>query len=342
MPSMDASCSRNTTLLWAAERLAPLRLQIERRPAQHRLSKTSTFVVCHNNPKKGLPASTTSWTPFRWELKPKYDSKFVTVGKYRAHYLAAGTTGNKDILILASQVVVARSYRSTLNALSRKHRVICVELPGCGRSDSVQSPFTHQQSAEWLTQFMKQLDIQSAVVIGHSCSGPPAIALAASHSDRVSHLVLMSSIGGHAPRALAKVVVGRVHDALLELQYSIPGVFHGLYNVPFQPGNFWYWVRMSSTLDITSEAAAVRVPTLLCWGKHDHTCRLPAGRRFAEVMPTSQLYISEQGSHNWLIQRPEEFAEVVSTFIDGTEASGRTENVREQALQGTMLPPELG
>lgn len=194
LPSVSASCVRKTKLFWAAE---PLRLKIERptRSAQHRLSRTHTLVVCHNNPRKGLLASTTSWTPFSWELKPKYDSKFVTVGKYRAHYLAAGTTGNKDILILASQVVVARSYRSTLNALSRKHRVICVELPGCGRSDSVQLPFTHQQSAEWLTQFMEQLDIQSAVVIGHSCSGPPAIALAASYSERVSHLVLMSSIG---------------------------------------------------------------------------------------------------------------------------------------------------
>lgn len=120
------------------------------------------------------------------------------------------------------------------------------------------------------------------------------------------------------------MVVGRVHDGLLELQYSIPGVFHGLYNVLFQARNFWYWVKLSSTLDSTPEAATVHVPTLLCWGKHDHTCRLPAGRRFAEVMPMSQLYISEHGSHNWLIQRPEEFADAVSAFIASTEASAKT------------------
>lgn len=120
------------------------------------------------------------------------------------------------------------------------------------------------------------------------------------------------------------MIVGRVHDGLLEFQYSIPGIFHGLYNVLFQAQNFWYWVRMSSTLDITPEAADVQVPTLLSWGKHDHTCPLPAARRFAEVMPASQLYVSERGLHNWLIERPEEFADAVSKFIASTQPTART------------------
>lgn len=119
------------------------------------------------------------------------------------------------------------------------------------------------------------------------------------------------------------MVVGRVHDGLLELQYSIPGVFHGLYNVLFQAKNFWYWVLLSSTLDITPEAGNVHVPTLLSWGKHDHTCPLPAARRFAEVMPESQLYVSERGLHNWLIERPEEFADAVSNFIASTDSTAR-------------------
>lgn len=99
---------------------------------------------------------------------------------------------------------------------------------------------------------------------------------------------------------------------------------------------------MSSTLDTTTEAATVSVPTLLCWGKHDHTCRLPAAHKYAEVMPTSQLYISEHGCHNWLIQRPEEFALAVSTFIADTEASAKTAGSCEQPLQGAPSQTELG
>lgn len=120
------------------------------------------------------------------------------------------------------------------------------------------------------------------------------------------------------------MVVGRVHDGLFELQYSIPGIFHGLYNVLFHAQNFWYWVQMSSTLDTTPEAANVHVPALLGWGKHDHTCPLPAAQRYAEVMPMSQLYMSEHGLHNWLITRPEEFADAVSSFIASTDDHAKT------------------
>ena len=175
----------------------PLGLQFSRlalSKTRRRFFRASKFAVCQNSPGKAVPASTTSWTPFSWELSPKYDSNFTKVGKYRAHYLAAGS-GKTVILILASQVVSARSYRSTLNALSQTCRVICLELPGCGRSDGVKSPFTQQQSADWLTQFMKQLDIESVVVVGHSCSGASAIALAEAHPKFVSHLVLVGSIG---------------------------------------------------------------------------------------------------------------------------------------------------
>ncbi len=144
--------------------------------------------------KAKLPQSTSSWTPFGWELNKKFESKYATVGKYTAHYLKAGQ-GKTVILMIASQVVLARSYRSTVNAMSREHTVLCLELPGCGRSDSVKQPFTHQQYADWIVQFLIYMDITKAIVIGHSCSTAPAVALAKSHSSFVSHLILVSAIG---------------------------------------------------------------------------------------------------------------------------------------------------
>ena len=144
-----------------------------------------------------LPESTSSWTPFGWELCPKIASKFAVVDNYTAHYLVAGE-GPTALVLLASQVVLARSYRSTVNALAREHTVYCVELPGCGRSDSLRRPFDHQQYAEWIVKFLEHLNISNAVIIGHSCSAAPAITLAALYPQYVSHLVLVSAIGKHA------------------------------------------------------------------------------------------------------------------------------------------------
>ena len=162
-----------------------------RKQHTHRRSGRAAVLVIS---KAKLPQSTSSWTPFGWELNKKCDSKYATVGEYTAHYLKAGQ-GKTVILMIASQVVLARSYRSTVNAMSREHTVLCLELPGCGRSDSVKQPFTHQQYADWIVQFLIYMDITKAIVIGHSCSTAPAIALAESHSSFVSHLILVSAIG---------------------------------------------------------------------------------------------------------------------------------------------------
>lgn len=144
--------------------------------------------------KAKSPTSISSWSPFGWEAKRKFASKYTKVGEYTAHYLEAGQ-GKTVILMVASQVVLARSYRSTINAMSRDHTVMCLELPGCGRSDSTKHAFTHQQYADWIVQFLQHMNIAKAVVIGHSCSTAPAIALANTHADIVSHLVLVSAIG---------------------------------------------------------------------------------------------------------------------------------------------------
>lgn len=169
-------------------RVSPCLLRKQR--TQRRSGRAAVLVIS----KAKWPQSTSSWTPFGWELNKKFESKYATVGEYTAHYLKAGQ-GKSVILMIASQVVLARSYRSTVNAMSREHTVLCLELPGCGRSDSVKQPFTHQQYADWIVQFLIYMDITKAIVIGHSCSTAPAIALAEFHSSFVSHLILVSAIG---------------------------------------------------------------------------------------------------------------------------------------------------
>lgn len=91
-------------------------------------------------------------------------------------------------------VVLARSYRATLDALARDHTVFCLELPGCGRSDCVQKPFSSEQYADWTVSCLEQMGIAEAVIIGHLCSTAPALALAELRPDLMSHLVLVSVI----------------------------------------------------------------------------------------------------------------------------------------------------
>lgn len=133
--------------------------------------------------------------PLGWRLKCA--SLYVEVDGYKAHYLKAGK--GRVVLLLSSQVIIARSYKSTLSALAKDFCVLCLELPGCGFSDSVTIPLTHTEYAQWVTKFLKTVGVDSAIVIGHSDSSAPAIALASAHPETVSNLVLISAIGKSQP-----------------------------------------------------------------------------------------------------------------------------------------------
>ena len=135
--------------------------------------------------------------PLAWKLK--HASLYVEVDGLRAHYLKAGK--GQVVLLLSSQVIIARSYKSTISALAKDFSVLCLELPGCGFSDSVITPLTHTEYAQWITHFLKKVGVDKAIVIGHSDSSAPAIALASRYPEVVSHLVLTSAIGEMSVRA---------------------------------------------------------------------------------------------------------------------------------------------
>lgn len=116
-------------------------------------------------------------------------------------------------------------------------------------------------------------------------------------------------------------MLGRLRGALLEVQFSIPGAFHGLYNILFQANSFWFWIGMTTSLDMIPTAARVKVPTLLGWGRHDYTCPMAAGSKYNRAISRSLMYVSEHGSHNWLIQNPEEFVASVTSFIGEQESA---------------------
>jgi pimeloyl-ACP methyl ester carboxylesterase len=67
-------------------------------------------------------------------------------------------------------------------------------------------------------------------------------------------------------------------------------------------------------VDVRADVARVSIPTLVAWGERDHTLPPRCAAEFARILPVTRVYLSRRGSHNWLIQRPDEFAAAVGEF----------------------------
>jgi pimeloyl-ACP methyl ester carboxylesterase len=234
----------------------------------------------------------------------------VEVDGYTAHCHVAGE--GEDLVLLASPLVRARTYRPLLWRLARDFRVTVVELPGSGRASEVPRPWTVPEYAAWTAELLPRLAARPWLV-GHSDSGAIALLVAAWCPARVRGLVLAGSVGARRKRSVPRVVTARLFDGLLEPGLDVRAGWHFLSNVLKHPRNLFHRVRESSLVDVLGFAPWVKVPTLVAWGRHDHTMPPECAHRLLSRLRQAALYLGP-GSHDALITRPRAFARALRDF----------------------------
>ena len=107
--------------------------------------------------------------------------------------------GDGDVLLLIHGMAGSSdSWRSVLPQLSKQFRVIAPDLLGHGESAKPRSDYSLGAFAVFLRDFLDELGVSQATVVGHSLGGGVAMQFVYQHPDYVQRLVLISS-GGLGP-----------------------------------------------------------------------------------------------------------------------------------------------
>ncbi|UGU18310.1 alpha/beta hydrolase [Sinomicrobium kalidii] len=77
--------------------------------------------------------------------------------------------------------------------LSRKNRVIAIDLPGHGKTGCLGYVHTMEMMAGVVEEVLRRLRVRKSVLIGHSMGGYVALAFAEKHPDAVKGLALLNS-----------------------------------------------------------------------------------------------------------------------------------------------------
>ena len=228
--------------------------------------------------------------------------------------------GPDTVVLLASMLIRPRSYSRLVQRLSQSCRVITIEPPGCGRASKIDPPWRFEQYADHLCRLLDKLDLTDVTLIGHSNSAAVTmLAAGGGHaaSARIGRIVLADSVGGDPRHSFWRIGLGRLLDGPYEAAFSITALYDITWNLLVHNSNFLAEIEQAIAWDAAPHAPRVRVPTLIAWGGMDFTFRPWCGRRLQRIIPNSQFYVSDVGSHDWLTTLPDEFATVVERFIAG-------------------------
>jgi pimeloyl-ACP methyl ester carboxylesterase len=211
-------------------------------------------------------------------------------------------------------------YGPTIARLAKQFRVIAVEMPGCGCGARLRRAWDFAAYADWVAAFVQTLDLEDVILIGHSHTGAVALRVGAEHPERVAGLVLADAVGAGGPRSILAVLVGCAMCVPFEVRFVLRGTLRLARNLVRHGRNFLVQFWRAVRADVRPVAQEVQRPVLLAWGAMDFVMPVAGARELASLLPDVEVYVSQRGSHDWLIERADEFGAIVERFAARVQA----------------------
>lgn len=204
-----------------------------------------------------------------------------------------------------------------IGPIALRRRVIAYDRPGTGMSDRCAS---HFDVAEQVSDALRVVDAAGeprVAVFAAGFSGPVAIALAARHPARVSHLILFGATPGLAPLSPWTAQTAAVLSALGQLieadwRLGARALADLLIGETSSPEREWFasyqegaadseaaarLLRVHSTMDVADLVRSVQAPTLVLQRRGDRVAGVSVARHLCATLPNAQLVLL-QGSAN--------------------------------------------
>jgi pimeloyl-ACP methyl ester carboxylesterase/DNA-binding CsgD family transcriptional regulator len=250
--------------------------------------------------------------------------------------IAHAVTGSGPPLVRAPHWLTHLEYeyqspiwKPWIAALSTGHRLLRMDLRACGLSDWNVADLSFEAYVRDLEAVVDAAGFTAPFpLFGHSQGAAIAIAYAAAHPERVSHLVLLGGFArGVMKRGLAPERVGEYEalTKLIEVGWgSEDPSYRKLFSMQFLPDGTLEQIdsmselqRASSStanalrivnsyygIDVRGAAPAVRCPTLVFHARGDRRVPFEEGRRIAGLIPDARFVPLESVNHILLPHEP--------------------------------------
>jgi haloalkane dehalogenase len=121
-----------------------------------------------------------------------FTPNYVQIDDLRMHYLDEGSPSGKVILLMHGEPTWSYLYRKIIPILSREgYRIIAPDLIGFGKSDkpSAFEDYSYKNHVEWITKFIKLIDIQNITLFCQDWGGLIGLRVAAENEERFAGII---------------------------------------------------------------------------------------------------------------------------------------------------------
>lgn len=265
---------------------------------------------------------------------PAKAKSFGLTNQVKISYAEQGAPDGVPVLLLHGLGDSWRSYEPVLEHLPETVRALALSQRGHGDSSRPVAGYRIGNFVEDLAAFLDALDIDRAVLIGHSSHGLVSETFAIEHPDRTLGLILIGTPVTLRGNAKAQEMFDQTISKLTDpLDSSFAHDFaEGTLARPVPPG-FLETMREETMkvparvfkelfkdlidTDLRPQLHRITAPTLLVWGDQDAILSRSDTEELAEALPNSRLVVYPDAGHSPHWEEPKRFASDLVSFMNG-------------------------
>jgi pimeloyl-ACP methyl ester carboxylesterase len=275
--------------------------------------------------------------------------KFVTVQKYKLHYVEAGE--GYPVILIPGSYSTYRAWSRLVPLLSGEYRLLALDYLGVGDSDKPRQGFNYtiQEQADIIAAMVRQLNLGKVNLIGGSYGGAIVFDFAARFPEMVDKIVSIEGgvvkpdhpgiepleyclkfpvIGdlfvqivrtGILNKPAARVVSGKwypvmTHEDKHEVLKQIESNSRTALRIP------WYKISIArkTSPDIEEIAKSIKSPILYLYGTKSDFKKILLEKNIQYLrtyLPQAWIVALEGGIHDLAMQKPAEVANLIREFL---------------------------
>jgi pimeloyl-ACP methyl ester carboxylesterase len=221
----------------------------------------------------------------------------------------------KSIIILPGWGDNRKTFSYMINFLKEFFTVYIFDYPGFGNSPFPNKNLTIYDYSELINNWIKELEIDNPILIGHSFGGRIIITLLGYYQYDYKNIILIDSAGIKPKKTLRKLLRTYTYKFLKSIKKILPKKYRESYQ------NFLFSIFASSDYknlnpnmmrtfknivneDLKPYLKYIKAKTLLIWGNKDDDTPIKDANIMNKLITNSELVVIDNTNHFVYLQKP--------------------------------------
>lgn len=225
-------------------------------------------------------------------------------------------------------------WQETMAYMGRYYRTYALDFWGFGESGKKRKTYAVQDFVSLVDQFMQQLGINQAPLVGHSMGGTVSLSVAIQYPQRVSKVVVVGSpIVGSSLNFLLKLFGRRpIADVLFNNMWVFRSFYHLLAPL-YSRDKHWaemmdrdmskltlesFFLSIASLrrTDLRPQLEKIKIPAMGMYGDRDIVVNPSQWKVMLDGIPQTRVERYRTAGHFIMLDEPQLFMDTLRNFLD--------------------------